>query len=86
MIVVGIGPVSWVAAQILPQYLDQEATPTVELNMFEDAVNRVSPYTKLMSAACDADFQQILNDVRSEWRWGVGIVRPQLRKYIPQER
>ena len=83
--VIRVGPMSWVAAQILPQYHDQEATPTVELNMFEDAVNRVSPYAELTNAACDADFQKILNDVRSEWRWGMNIVRPQWRKRFPQE-
>jgi len=64
----------WVAAQILPQYHDQEATPTVELNMFEDAINRVSPYAELTNAGCDADFQKILNDVRNEWRWGMNIL------------
>ena len=66
MRVTRMGPVSWFAAQILPQYHDREATPTVELNMFEDVINCVSPYVELTSAACDADFQKILNDVRSE--------------------
>ena len=66
MPVIRMGPVSWITAQILPQYRDQQATPTVELKMFEDAVNRVSPYVELASAACNADFQKILNDVRSE--------------------
>ena len=76
--VIKMGLVSWIAAQILPQYHDQEATPTVELNMFENAINRVSPYAELTNATCDADFQKILNDVRSEWRWGMNIVRSQL--------
>ena len=86
MRVIRMGPVSWVAAQILLQYHDQETTPTVELNMFEDAVRRISPYAELTNAACDADFQKILKDVRSEWRWGMNIVRPQLRKCLLQER
>ena len=76
--VIRVGPMSWVAAQILPQYHDQEATPTVEFNMFDDAVNRVSPYAELTNAARDVDFQKILNGVRGEWRWGMNIVCPQL--------
>jgi len=69
-----IGFVLWAAAQILPRYRDQEAIVNVELNMFEDAINRVSPYAELGSAACDADFQKILDEIRSEWRWGMNIV------------
>jgi hypothetical protein len=54
-----MGPVSWVATQILPRLHDQEATVNVELNAFEDAINRASPYAELRNAACDADFQKI---------------------------
>ena len=75
MMVIRMGPMSWIAAQILPRYHDQEATVNVELNVFENAINRVSPYAELSNAACDADFQKILNEVRSEWRWGMNIVR-----------
>ena len=32
--VVRMGPESWIAAQILPQYHDQEATPAVKLHIF----------------------------------------------------
>ena len=73
--VIEMGPVSWIAAQILPRFHDQETTVNVELNAFEAAVNRVSPYAELRNAACDADFQKILDTVRSEWRWGMNIVR-----------
>ena len=72
--VISMGPVSWIAAQILPRYQDQESTATVELNAAEAAVNRVSPYAELRNAACDADFQKVLDQVRSEWRWGMNIV------------
>jgi len=72
--VIKMGPVSWIAAQILPRFHDQETTVNVELNAFESAINRVSPYAELRSATCDADFQKILDTVRSEWRWGMNIV------------
>lgn len=75
MMVVRMGPVSWVAAQILPRFHDQEPTASVPLNFFEDAINRVSPYAELRNAACDADFQRTLDQVRGEWRWGMNIVR-----------
>lgn len=75
MTVIRLGPVSWIAAQILPRFHDQEATVNVELNVFEDAINRVSPYAELRNAACDADFQKVLDTVRGEWRWGMNIVR-----------
>jgi len=83
--VIRMGFVSWVAAQILPIYHDQEATVNVELNVFEDAINRVSPYAELGSAACDADFQKILDEIRSEWRWGMNIVRSRLSKHFLQK-
>ena len=73
--VIQMGPVSWIAAQILPRYLGQESTVNAELNIFEDLVNRVSPYAELRNAACDDDFQKILDTVRGEWRWGMNIVR-----------
>jgi hypothetical protein len=73
--VIRMGPVSWIAAQILPRYHDQAVTVNVELNAFEDAINRVSPYAELRNAACDADFQKVLDTVRNEWRWGMNIVR-----------
>jgi len=76
VMVIEMGPVSWIAAQILPRFHDQETTVNVELNPFEAAINRVSPYAELRNAACDADFQKILDTVRSEWRWGMNIVRP----------
>ena len=75
IMVIRMGPVSWIAAQILPRFHDQEATVDVELNAFESAINRVSPYAELRNAACDADFQKVLDTVRSEWRWGMNIVR-----------
>ena len=77
--VIRMGPVSWIAAQILPRFHDQEVTVDVELNAFEAAINRVSPYAELRNAACDADFQKILDTVRSEWRWGMNIVRSRSR-------
>lgn len=76
--VIRMGPVSWIAAQILPRFHDQETTANVELNAFEDAINRVAPYAELRNAACDADFQKILDTVRNEWRWGMNIVRSRL--------
>ena len=85
MMVIKVGPVSWIAAQILPRYHGQEATVNVELNVFEDAVNRVSPYAELRNAACDADFQKILDNVRSEWRWGMNIVRSRSPKRFPHK-
>ena len=82
--VIRIGPVSWIAAQILPRYHDQEVTQNIELNVFEDAVNRVSPYAELRDATCDADFQKILDSVRGEWRWGMNIVRSRSPKRLSQ--
>ena len=75
IMIVRVGPVSWIAAQILPRFHDQEAVVNVPLNVFEGAVNRLSPYAELRDAACDADFQKVLDQVRSEWRWGMNIVR-----------
>ncbi|KAF9646266.1 hypothetical protein BDM02DRAFT_3271100 [Thelephora ganbajun] len=72
--VIRMGPVSWVAGQVLPRFHDQEVTVNVELNVFEDAINRVSPYAELKNAVCDADFQKVLDGVRSEWRWGMNIL------------
>jgi hypothetical protein len=37
MMVIRMGPVSWIAAQILPRYHDQVVIVNVELNVFEDA-------------------------------------------------
>ena len=85
MMVIRMGSFSWIAAQILPRYHDQGATVNVELNVFEDAVNRVSPYAELRNAACDADFQKVLDNVRSEWRWGMNIVRSRSPKRFPQK-
>ena len=82
--VINMGPMSWIAAQILPSYHGQEVLVNVKLNMFEDAINRVSPYAELREAACDADFQKILNEVRSEWRWGMNIVRSWLSMCFPR--
>lgn len=73
-ILVRMGPVSWIAAQILPRFHDQQPIMVVQLNVFEDAINRVSPYAELKGAACDADFQRVLDGVRSEWRWGMNLV------------
>ena len=81
--VINMGPVSWIAAQILPRFHDQETTANVELNAFEAAINRVSPYAELRNAACDADFQKVLDNVRSEWRWGMNIVRSRSPKRFP---
>ena len=75
ILVVRMGPVSWIAAQILPRFHDQQATVNVPLNVFEGAIDRVSPYAELTNAACDADFQRVLDQVRNEWRWGMNIVR-----------
>lgn len=75
IMVVRVGPVSWIAAQILPRFHDQEAILDTPLNVFEDAINRVSPYAELKNAACDTDFQQVLDQIRGEWRWGMNIVR-----------
>jgi len=72
--VIRMGPVSWIAAQILPRFHGQEAMVDAELNVFEHAINRVSPYGELRNAACDADFQKILDQVRGEWRWGMNIL------------
>jgi hypothetical protein len=69
-----MGSVSWFAAQVLPRFHDQEAIVAVPLNMFEDVINRVSPYAELKGAVCDADFQRVLDQVRTEWRWGMNIV------------
>jgi len=82
--VITMGSMSWIATQILPRFQGQESTVNVELNAFEDAVNRVSPYAELKSAACDADFQKVLDQVRSEWRWGINIVRSHPPKKFPQ--
>lgn len=75
IMVIKMGPVSWIAAQILPRFHDQEAIAKVPLNVFEGAIDRVSPYAELRNAACDHDFQKILDQVRTEWRWGMNIVR-----------
>lgn len=75
VMVVTMGPVSWIAAQILPRFHDQQATVDVPLNVFEAAINRVSPYLELKNATCDADFQRVLDQVRNEWRWGMNFVR-----------
>lgn len=75
IMVVRMGPASWIAAQILPRFHDQETIVNVPLNVFEDAINRVSPYAELRNATCDADFQKVLEQVRFEWRWGMNIVR-----------
>jgi len=83
--VIRMGPVWWIAAQILPRYHNQEVTANVELNVFEDVVNRVSPYAELKNAVCDADFQKVLDSVRGEWRWGMNIVRPRSPKRSPQK-
>ena len=85
VMVIDMGPVSWIAAQILPRFHDQETTANVELNAFEAAINRVSPYAELRNAACDDDFQKILDTVRSEWRWGMNIVRSRLSERFPQK-
>ena len=82
--VITMGSMSWIATQILPRFQGQESTVNVELNAFEDAVNRVSPYAELKSAACDADFQKVLDQVRSEWRWGINIVCSRPPKKFPQ--
>jgi len=72
--VIRMGPVSWIAAQILPRYHDQEGEVDAQFNIFEDAINRVAPYAELRNAACDADFQKVLDQVRGEWRWGMNIL------------
>jgi hypothetical protein len=69
-----VGPISWFAAQVLPRFHDQETIVAVPLNTFEDIINRVSPYAELKGAVCDADFQRVLDQVRTEWRWGMNIV------------
>lgn len=81
--VVEMGPVSWIAAQILPRFHNQEPITHVPLNVFEDAINRVSPYAELTNAACDADFQRVLDQVRAEWRWGMNIVRQSRLERFP---
>lgn len=83
--VVRMGPVSWIAAQILPRFHDQQATVNVPLNVFERAIDRVSPYGELTNAACDADFQRVLDQVRNEWRWGMNIVRSSLLDRSPKK-
>ena len=80
--VIRMGPVSWIAAQILPRFHDQEVMANVELNAFESAINRVSPYAEMRNAVCDSDFQKVLDTVRSEWRWGMNIVRSRSSKCI----
>ena len=41
----------------------------VELSVFEDAMNRVSPYTEMRNAeACDAHFKKFLDNIRSGWQ------------------
>lgn len=72
--VVSMGPVSWIAAQILPRFHSQEATVDLPLNVFEAAINRVSQYAELKNAVCDDDFQKVLDQVRNEWRWGMNIL------------
>ena len=83
--VIRMGPVSWIAAQILPRYQSQEVTENVELNMFEATINRVSPYAELRNAVCDADFQNVLDQVRGEWRWGMNIVCSHSLKRFPRK-
>ena len=85
MMVVRMGPVSWFAAQVLPRFHDQETTVAVPLNVFEDAINRVSSYAELKDAVSEADFQRVLDQVRGEWRWGMNIVRSSLPKGFPQK-
>jgi hypothetical protein len=80
--VISMGPVSWIGAQIPPR---REATVDIELNAFEDAINRVSSYADLRNAAYGADFQNILDEVQSEWRRGMNIVRPWSSKRFPQK-
>lgn len=73
-----MSPVSWIAAQIPAQYHGQEVTPTIELNMFEDAVNNVSLHSELTNIACDANFRKALDNIRNEWRWGTNIISSKL--------
>lgn len=85
IVVVRMGPLSWISGQILPRFHDQETIVNVPLNVFERAINRVSPYVELSNAVCDADFQKILDQVRGEWRWGMNIVRSSWSDFFLQK-
>ena len=67
------GPISWIATQILPRYADQEVARS-SFSRIEVFINRLSPYQEMVDATSDAEFQDILDSLKAEWRWGMNIV------------
>jgi len=66
--VIRMGPVSWVAVQILPYYYGERGTANAEPTS-EDTIDRVTPYAGLGNAVWDADFRKTLDEDLSGWQW-----------------
>lgn len=72
--VVHLGPISWIATQVLPRYADQPDDATQPLSRLEVFVNWFSPYQQMVEATTDDEYLDVLDQVRSEWRWSMNIL------------
>ena len=72
-IVVRMDTMSWIGFQLLPRYANQVSVPS-SLWRIEAFVNRFSPYQEMVDATSDDEYQDILDRLKIEWRWGMNIV------------
>lgn len=69
-----LGPISWIATQVLPRYANQSDDATQPLSKIEAFVNMFSPYKQMVDATTDDDFLNVLDQVRGEWRWALNVL------------
>jgi hypothetical protein len=68
-----LGPISWIAMQVLPRYSGQPST-SQSLSRIERCVDCFSPYRQMFDATTDEEFRSVLENMKAEWAWVTNIV------------
>jgi len=69
---VHLGPISWIAMQVLPRYIDQPSA-SQSLSRIERFVDCFSPYRQMFDATTDDEFKMVLENLKAEWAWVTNI-------------
>lgn len=65
---------TWLAASILPRYVDQVSIAST-MSVAESTLSCITSYRELRDASLDTDFEKIRSSLQFEWCFVGGIVR-----------
>lgn len=65
---------SWLAASVLPRYVDQVSIGST-MSVAESTLSSITSYRELRDASLDTDFEKIRSSLQFEWCFVGGIVR-----------